>query len=205
MHQTSGLRVVFENSEDRARFSELYEDALRAFRQRQRSELTAVFDGPIPAEEAYRELMEVGVRQDAISLLWRAGQFLESNHGHPPGHSRLSVATASTAAGLAGAIFGIVLLAVPGLGLVAASGAIAANALGTMGAVGGALGASGGGIARMLTDLDVDDREIPYFAMRIAHGKIFLSVDPVECECSLELVRATLVRHGGQFAIAASG
>ncbi len=200
LHQSSGIRIVFSTPEDRARFASLYDNACIELRRRQRSDLTAVFDAPGAAENAFRDLVRAGVKARSISLLWRAGQFMESQFDRPSGHSRLSVAAASAGGGLAGAIVGITLLTIPGLGPIAVGGAIAAQAIGTMGAIGGALGASGGAIARMLTDFDVEDQEIPYFAMRISRGKIFLSVDPADCGCPVGELRAILERHGGHFA-----
>ncbi|MGX7927862.1 hypothetical protein ACWPMX_14940 [Tsuneonella sp. HG094] len=200
LHETSGLRVSFETMQDRDGFAKAFSAARAEMIRRQRTELSAVFDRPKDAEKSFEELRAGGVEAKSISLLWRAGQFIRENHSYPAGHSRLSVATATVGAGLAGAIFGMTLLTIPGLGLVAAGGAIAAQALGTIGAVGGALGATGGGIARMLTDLDVDDHEVDYFVMEIATGKVFVSVDPVTCGKSIEFVRGILTRNGGHFA-----
>jgi hypothetical protein len=199
LHETAGLRVSFANERDRDAFSRQFARARAIERQRQRSELTAVFSRPAAAERGFRELADAGVNPRAVSILWRAGQFLRSNHDSPPGHSKLSVAAASAGGGLAGAIFGVTLLAVPGLGQVAVGGALLAH-IGTIGAFGGAVGASGGGLARMLTDFDVDDREIPYFEMAIKRGKVFLAVDPATCGRPIDTVREILERCGGSFA-----
>ncbi len=200
LHETAGLRVAFEEERDRLAFARAFDLACEIHRQRQRSHLTAVFENPELAETGFRELTEAGIGSRAISILWRAGQFMESNHDYPPGHSKWSVTAATTGGGLAGAIFGITLLAVPGLGAVAAGGAIVAQALTAMGIVGGSLGATGGAIAKMLTDLDVDDREASYFEMQIRRGRVFVSVDPAEAGDKMHLVREILERNGGTFA-----
>ncbi len=200
LHETAGLRVMFKSERDRDLFARQFAAAWGIELQRRRSDLTAVFAVPAAAERGFRELSEAGVSPRSVSILWRAGQFLESRHGGPPGHSRLSVAAASAGGGLAGAIFGVTLLVVPGLGQVAVGGALLAHAIGTIGAFGGAVGASGGALARMLTDFDVDDREVPYFAMAIERGMVFLSVDPATCGRPIEEVRGILERCGGTFA-----
>lgn len=200
LHESSGLRVSFSNMADRDAFAKAFVFARAELAKRQRSELSAVFDRPKDAEAAFEELRRGGVDASSISLLWRAGQFLEEKHDYPAGHSKMSVAAASVGAGLAGAIFGMTLLTIPGFGLVAVGGAIAAQALGTIGAVGGALGASGGAVARMLTDIDVDDNEVDYYVMQISSGRVFVSVDPVSCGKSVDTVKEILARHGGQFA-----
>lgn len=200
LHQSAGLRANFSTIAEREAFARCFALAQGVLAHKQRSEMTAVFDTPQAAERSFRELSEAGVPPRAISILWRAGQFIKANHSYPPGHSRMSVAAASAGAGLAGALLGVTLLTIPGLGLVAAGGTILMQALGTMGAVGGALGASGGGIARMLTDIDVDDREAPYYAMAITDGKVFISVDPAACGGKAALVRDILMSNGGRFA-----
>lgn len=200
LHESSGLRISFASLQDREDFAKAFVSARAEFVKRQRSELTAVFDKPKDAEASFEELRNSGVDAGAISLLWRAGQFIQEKHEYPAGHSKLSVAAASVGAGLAGAIFGMTLLTIPGIGLVAVGGAIAAQAIGTIGAVGGALGASGGAIARMLTDIDVDDHDVDYYVMQIKTGRVFVSVDPASCGKSVEFVREVLVRNGGLFA-----
>ena len=200
LHETAGLRVLFANDRDRDTFARQFEKARATERQRHRSDLTAMFGRPATAERGFRELADAGVNPRAVSILWRAGQFLRSNHDSPPGHSKLSVAAASAGGGLAGAIFGVTLLVIPGIGQVAVGGALLAHVVGAIGAFGGAVGASGGGLARMLTDFDVDDREIPFFEMAIKRGEVFLSVDPATCGRPIETVREILERCGGTFA-----
>ena len=205
LHRSSGLRVTFGSASARDDFAKRFVQAQKVLVSRQRIELTAVFDNPSDAETGYHELVKAGVNPRAISLLWRAGQFLKDNHEQPPGHSKLSVAAASTGGGLAGAILGMTLLTLPGIGPIAVGGAIAASALSTIGAFGGALGASGAGIARMLSDIDVEDREVPYFVMQITTGKVFVSVDPAKCDVPREQVSAILKKCRGHFAPSAPG
>lgn len=199
LHRTAGLRVCFETEADRDHFQKLFAKARDRHASARQNHIIAVFQSPGSAEEAHRQLIAAGVANRAISLLWRAGQFVHSSHDRPAGHSKRSVVAASAGAGLAGAAFGITMLAVPGIGLMAAGGAAAAQAMGTIGAVGGALGATGGAIARMLSDFDVSDREVPYYEMAISEGKVFVAVDPTESACSAETIRAVLEKGGGAF------
>lgn len=200
LHNSSGLRVSFATTQDRDRFAREFQQARAVELAKRRSELMAVFEKPEAAEAAFAALVAEGVAKPSISILYRAGQFIRSNHSYPAGHSATNVAAVTAGAGLAGAIFGIGLLAIPGVGVVAAAGALASQAAATVGAVGAALGAAGGAMSRVLTDFDVDDREVPFFEMAIRQGKVFVSVDPKTCGQDPTVVHSVLARCGGHFA-----
>lgn len=122
-------------------------------------------------------LKDVGIPDNAISLLWRASRFLDTDVEWVEGHSKLSVAGAIAGSGVAGAMLGVAILAIPGVGPVAAAGALAASAFSSVAAVSGIIGATGGAIARMLTDHDVDGVSAGYYEQEIRRGKVFVSVD----------------------------
>ncbi len=114
------------------------------------------------------------------------------------GHSRLSVAGAVAGSGVAGAVLGVALLAIPGVGQLAAAGAIAASAVSSVATVSGIIGAAGGAIAKMLTDHDVDGVSASYYQQQIRRGKIFVSVDIRIAEGRREAVRQVIRQHGGR-------
>ncbi|MXO74433.1 hypothetical protein GRI40_04240 [Altererythrobacter aerius] len=200
LHREAGLRLTFDEAAARDEFARCFSQAFAVEKCKRRQEVTAIFERPEAAERAFRQLTASGVSARAISLLWRAGQYLESNPDEPRGHSRLSVAAASAGGGLAGAIFGVTLLTIPGVGLIAAGGAIAAQAAAVMGAFGGAMGATGGAFARMLTDLDVEDRAVDYYEAAVTRGKVFVSVDPAASHVDIATVHQLLEQAGGRFA-----
>lgn len=177
LHDTAGLRVEFRSQRDRDRFADDFEKAREAFRMRRDRVVTAVFDDREKAEAAVEKLVDSGINRRSISLLCRANQFMEAENSWPQGHSTASVAGIVTGSGMAGALLGVALLFVPGVGQVAAAGAIAASAIGSVASVSGIIGATGGAIAKMLTDHDVDGVSAAQYEGQIRRGKIFLSVD----------------------------
>ncbi|MGX7896816.1 hypothetical protein [Tsuneonella sp. HG222] len=200
LHDRAGLRVTFALESERNAFARYFADAFELHSKRQRSHVTAVFASPELAEHAFKELVAEGIDREAISILWRASHFVDTMGEYPAGHSKLSVASATLGGGLAGAIFGMTLLAIPGIGPIAVGGAVAVQALSAIAGVGGALGATGSAIAKMLTDIDVDNREVSYFEMQIREGKIFVTVDPDKIGPKVKMARVILARNGGAFA-----
>lgn len=116
------------------------------------------------------------------------------------GASKGSVAAAVAGGGVVGALLGVAALAVPGVGPLAAAGAIAASAVPTGAGVGAAVGATGGAIARMLGDHDVEGRDAEYYEEHINRGGIFVSVDTRRAEGTSETTRDILRSHGGHSA-----
>ena len=77
LHDSAGLRVVFAQDGHRDAFARCYKKACETHRKSWRSHLTALFGRPELAERAFCELTELGIPSRAISILWRAGQFVE--------------------------------------------------------------------------------------------------------------------------------
>lgn len=160
--------------------------------------VSVVFDDRADAQRAVSELRDAGIPESAISLVGRTDEQLSSTDGDDgDGASKGSVAASVVAGGVGGAILGIAALAIPGVGPLAAAGAIAASAVPTGAGIGAAVGATGGAIARMLTDHDVDGRDAEYFEERIQSGGTFVSVDTRQAEGQAETVREILMRCGG--------
>ena len=163
--------------------------------------VSAVFDDRAEAERAVTELRNAGIQDNAISLVGRPDE--DSVSGRDDDHdgaSKGSVAGAVAGGGVAGAILGIAALAIPGVGPLAAAGAIAASAVPAAAGIGAAVGATGGAIARMLTDHDVEGQDAEYYEQHIGRGGTFVSVDTRLAEGQAEAAREILYRNGGHSA-----
>ena len=161
--------------------------------------ISAVFDDREDARRAVSELRSAGIPDEAISLVGRPDD--SDNDSDPEeGASKGSVAGAVAAGGVAGALLGVAALAIPGVGPLAAAGAIAASAVPTGAGVGAAVGATGGAIARMLGDHEVEGGDAEYYEEHINRGGIFVSVDTRRAEGTCETARDILRRSGGHSA-----
>ncbi|MDE2435374.1 MAG: hypothetical protein KGM49_03845, partial [Sphingomonadales bacterium] len=178
LHHTAGLRVIFATGHDRDAFATAFAAARAQMTLRRDFVVATIFDDVDHAQQAVTALKVAGIPEGSISLLRRAGEFSPDGDESWKGHSRMSVAAAVAGGGLAGALLGIgILVMVPGLGAVAAAGAIAGTSLGSVASLSGIFGATGGAIAKMLTDHDVDGREANYYERQIRRGRVFVSVD----------------------------
>jgi len=197
LHETSGLRVIFRRESEREAFAAAFEEARASEQSVREHVVTALFESLEQAEAAIEGLHEAGVSPDAISLLGRANHFSDPKSEWPEGHSALSVTGIVAGSGVAGALFGLAVLLVPGVGPVAAAGAIATSALSSVASVSGVIGATGGAIAKMLTDHDVDGVSAEYYDRQIKRGKLLLSVDTRVAGVEREQALALLQQYGG--------
>lgn len=163
------------------------------------STLSAVFDDREEARQAVSELRSAGVPEDAISIVGTPDEASDGDYDDD-GASKGSVAAAIAGGGVGGALLGVAALAIPGVGPLAAAGAIAASAIPTAAGVGAAAGATVGGVARMLSDHDVEDRDAEYYEEHIGRGGIFVSVDTRRAEGLQDTAREILHRFGGHSA-----
>jgi hypothetical protein len=198
LHQSAGLRATFGSSTERDSFASAFAAARAQNMVGKQHHVTALFDGRENAERAVSELKSAGIPGSAISLLWLAGQFMDDKTRWSEGHSTLSVARAVAGGGVAGAMLGVAVLAVPGVGPVAAVGAIVGSAFSSVAAVSGVIGAAGGAIAKMLSDHDVDGVSATYYQQQVRRGKIFVSVDTRIAKDQDEVVRRVIRLNGGR-------
>lgn len=201
LRETSGLRVVFRSEREREAFSSAFAKAQCREGHSKSHVATAVFDAKIKVDAAVAELNRCGAPAKSIALLSRASQFMDTDAKWPEGHSVGSIASAVVGSGFAGAMLGIGFLVVPGVGAVAAGGALASSAIGSVASLGGIIAATGGAIAKMLTDHDVDGVSASFYDKEIQRGKIFLSVDTDIAKIDREEVLQVFSRHGGQTAL----
>lgn len=177
LHRSAGLRAIFRSDKDREKFATEFASACARKVDSEQHVVTAIFNDRKYAEQAVLELIGAGIPEGAISLLWRVNQFVDAKYRWPEGHSKLSIVGATLGGGAAGAALGMAVLAIPGVGPVAAAGAVVTSAFSSVAAVSGIIGATGGAIGRMLSDCDVDNVAATYFEKQIQSGRIFVSVD----------------------------
>ena len=177
LHQSSGLRAIFGTDQERERFARAFSKARDSETAKKHYVVSAIFDDREAAERAVSALRRSGVSEQGISLLWRASKFLDADYRWSEGHSSLSVVGAVAGSGIAGAMLGVAILFVPGIGPVATAGILATSALTSVATVSGVIGATGGAVAKMLTDHDVDGVHARYYEEEIRRGKVFVSVD----------------------------
>ena len=117
----AGLRAKFRNERERERFSTAFTKALyemsRDCEYRDREyRVTSMFDNPEVASKAVAILGRAGVPEDSIAMLGPASEYLEEKYQPARGYSPIDIAGTITGAGVAGAMLGVGLLMIPGLG-----------------------------------------------------------------------------------------
>lgn len=162
---------------------------------------SAVFDSRDEAQRAMSELRSAGVDQDAISIIGRHGEQSSANDSGSSddgdGVNESGGAKGAVGGAIAGGLLGIAALAIPGVGPLAAAGAIASGAIPGAAAIGAGVGAVAGGVSGLLTDHGVSDEDASYYEDRIHQGGTFLSVDADKAGVPIETAREILFRNGG--------
>ena len=162
--------------------------------------VSAVFDDHSEAEAAARDLREAGVPDSALSVIARrqeeSGDYGDAETHEVKEKSEGALKGALGGAGV-GAILGIAALAIPGVGPLAAAGAIASSAIPEAAAIGAGVGALAGGLTGLLTKHGVSEEDAKYYEERINSGGVFLSVDANESTLDPAEVRDILYRNGG--------
>ena len=162
---------------------------------------SAVFDSREEAERALSELRTAGVDQDAISIIGRHesgdGSGISDNDDDGDGVNKSGAVKGAIGGAVGGTLLGLAALAIPGVGPLAAAGAIAASAAPEAAAIGAAVGATAGGISGLLTKHGVSDEDARYYEGRINEGGYFVGVHADKSNLPLEEVREILFRNGG--------
>jgi hypothetical protein len=97
--------------------------------------------------------------------------------------------------GALGAGLGVAALAIPGVGPLAAAGAIAASAVPEGVGIGAALGAIGGSLNEVLTKHGIDEEDAAYYNTGLKDGRVLVTVN--EAGIDGDRVREVLYRNGG--------
>lgn len=167
---------------------------------------SAVFDSREEAERALTELRSAGIDDDSISIVGRHesgdGSGLSDSDTDTDGDGLNESGAVKGAIGgaVGGAVLGIAALAIPGVGPLAAAGAIAASAAPGAAAIGAGVGATAGGLSGLLTNHGVSDEDASYYEEHINQGGYFVSVDSDDGDTSTETAREILFRNGGHSA-----
>ena len=165
--------------------------------------VSAVFDSQSEAEAAVRDLRQAGVRDSALSVIAKhegaGGDFGDANTHEVKEKGEGLIKGALGGAGV-GALLGIAALAIPGVGPLAAAGAIASSAVPEAVAIGAGAGALTGGLTGLLTKHGVSDEDASYYEGRINSGGVFVSVNTDEAGLSRDEAQELLYRAGGHSA-----
>ncbi|HEX8262983.1 MAG TPA: hypothetical protein VF547_08925 [Allosphingosinicella sp.] len=166
--------------------------------------VSAVFDSHSEAEAAVRELRGAGVSDSALSVIARRQEGGGGDYGGADTHEVKDkgeglLKGAAAGAGV-GALLGIAALAIPGVGPLAAAGAIASSAIPEAAAIGAGAGALTGGLTGLLTKHGVSDDDASYYEGRIKEGGVFVSVDTGAAGLDRETAQDILYRAGGHSA-----
>ena len=160
---------------------------------------SAVFDSREEAERALSELRSAGFDESSISVIGRQGE--QSDSGRIEDHDGDGAGDGAVKGALGGAVggalLGIAALAIPGVGPLAAAGAIASSAIPGAAAIGAGVGAVAGGLTGLLTDHGVSDEDATYYEGHIKNGGTFLSVDADRANRPIDEIRELLYRNGG--------
>jgi uncharacterized protein (TIGR02271 family) len=162
--------------------------------------VSAVFDNHSEAESAVGELRQSGVRDSALSVIARndsgGGDYGDANT-HEAKEKGEGLLKGALAGGGVGALLGIAALAIPGVGPLAAAGAIAASAVPEAVAIGAGAGALAGGLSGLLKKHGVSDEDAGYYEGRINDGGVFVSVDTSDGAITPQAAQEILSRAGG--------
>ena len=158
--------------------------------------ISAVFDNRAEAERAIRGLRDAGVDNDAISVIGREGDHDTAGTVEDGSEPTSFIAKAAAGSGI-GALLGVAALAIPGVGPLAAAGAIAAAAVPGAALTGTAVGAAAGGLGDLLTKHGVSDEDSRYYDERVNAGGIFVSVDTSRGSFDRARIEDVLYQAGG--------
>lgn len=161
--------------------------------------VSAMFDSHDEAERAVMELRRAGVRDAALSIVAQHDGKTTETHGdgtHAKEHGG-SLIRGLLGGGAMGAGLGVVALAIPGVGPLAAAGAIAASAVPEAMALGAAVGATAAGASEVLTKHGVSEEDVKYHTEHLSRGGVFVSVDTHDAGISASEAEAILHQAGG--------
>jgi uncharacterized membrane protein len=162
--------------------------------------ISAVFDSHSEAERAISQLRSAGIDNSAISLIGKHdGDTVSETTGsgeHVSDEPTSFIAKAAAGSGI-GALLGVAALAIPGVGPLAAAGAIAASAVPGAALTGTAIGAAAGGLSDILSKHGVSREDSDYYHGRINDGGIFVSVDTSRGNVDPSQIEDILHRAGG--------
>lgn len=158
---------------------------------------SAIFDNHAQAERAVGDLRGLGVRDSQMSVIAHHGgtTTTRSGDGEVTDEHHRNVLRGIIGGGALGAGLGVAALAIPGVGPLAAAGAIAASAVPEAIGIGAALGAIGGSLNEVLTKHGIDEADATYYNDRMKDGAVLLTVEDDFADSNQ--VTEILHRNGG--------
>ena len=162
--------------------------------------VSAMFDSQDEAQRAVTALRQQGVSDSALSVIAQSKGTMTTRDvdGEVTDEEHTNILRGILGGGAAGAGLGVLALAIPGVGPLAALGAIAASAVPEAVAVGALLGAAAGTFNETLKDHGIGDEDAAYYGDRLKGGGVLVTARVASGEA--QHVRDTLHRHGGHSA-----
>jgi hypothetical protein len=161
------------------------------------SKVSAIFDSHAEAERAVNDLRSLGIGDNDLSVIahHKGTTTARGGDGEVTDEDHRNVLRGVLGGGALGAGLGVAALAIPGVGPLAAAGAIAAAAVPEAVGVGAVLGAIGGTLNETLTKHGVSDEDATYYNDRIKSGGVVVTVEDIGVDESK--LREVLYRNGG--------
>jgi hypothetical protein len=158
---------------------------------------SALFDSHAEAERAVSDLRALGVMDTDLSVIAHHGgtTTTRSGDGEITDEHHRSILRGILGGGALGAGLGVAALAIPGVGPLAAAGAIAASAVPEAVGIGAALGAIGGSLNEVLTKHGIDEEDATYYDSGLKDGRVLVTVNDAGIDG--DHVREVLYRNGG--------
>jgi hypothetical protein len=161
------------------------------------SVVSAVFDSQEEAQRAVADLRSAGIDDRSLSVIAqkRGTMTTRDADGEITDEEHTNVLRGILGGGALGAGLGVVALAIPGVGPLAALGAIAASAVPEAMAIGAAVGAAAGTFNEVLLKHGVSEEDARYYGDHMKSGGVLVTVHASGSEG--ERAREILHRHGG--------
>lgn len=161
------------------------------------SKVSAIFDHHAEAERAVADLRMLGLGDRDVSVIahHKGTTTARSGDGEVTDEDHRNVLRGILGGGALGAGLGVAALAIPGVGPLAAAGAIAAGVVPEAMGIGAAVGAIGGTLNEALTKHGVGEEDARYYSDRIKDGGVVVTVEDIGID--EEKLREVLYRNGG--------
>lgn len=169
------------------------------------TKVSAIFDTHAEAERAVSQLRALGLSDSDLSVIAHHGgtTTARSGDGEITDEHHRNVLRGILGGGAVGAGLGVLALAIPGVGPLAAAGAIAASAVPEAVGIGAVVGAIGGTLNETLTKHGVSEEDATYYGDRMKDGAVVVTVEDTGIDT--QSVRDVLHRAGGHNSSQAPG
>ncbi|MEZ0496495.1 hypothetical protein [Sphingomonas sp. IW22] len=161
------------------------------------TQASALFDSHAEAERAVSDLRTLGVSDNDLSVIAHHGgtTTTRSGEGEITDEHHRNVLRGILGGGALGAGLGVAALAIPGVGPLAAAGAIAASVAPEAAGIGAVVGAIGGSLNETLTKHGISEEDSKYYGDRLKDGGVLVTVKDAGIDG--DRVRDVLYRNGG--------